>query len=149
MGKRKILIYSHDFPPIAGGGATYTYKVARGLTALGHEVTVLAPKKNGSAEDVAIDAACTFRVRRMGYRSSRPLGNILRGFFALLKEISRSKPDQVVLIDTESHLAAALVRKFLKFRYVLTVHEAMVISNIARKRKSGKFRSEERRVGKE
>lgn len=40
----KILLYSHEFLPFAGGIATYCYELACGLSETGHEVTVIARK---------------------------------------------------------------------------------------------------------
>ena len=40
----RIVLYSHEFLPFAGGIATYCYELSCGLSSSGHEVTVIAPK---------------------------------------------------------------------------------------------------------
>ena len=41
----KIVLYTHEFLPFAGGIATYCYELACGLSSSGHEVTVVTPKR--------------------------------------------------------------------------------------------------------
>ncbi len=61
----RILIPTADFPPIEGGISTVTLQVARELTKLGHEVTVIAPRFRGMSE---FDAAEPYSiVRYSGY----------------------------------------------------------------------------------
>ena len=37
----RFLLVNYEYPPIGGGAATATEKIAQGLRMLGHEVTVL------------------------------------------------------------------------------------------------------------
>jgi phosphatidylinositol alpha-1,6-mannosyltransferase len=61
----KILIPTADYPPIEGGISTLTLNIARELSAMGHEVTVVAPRFAGMAE---FDRAEPYRVVRFrGY----------------------------------------------------------------------------------
>ena len=43
----KVCLVSYEFPPDVGGEASYAHALASGLSSLGHEVTVLVPKKQG------------------------------------------------------------------------------------------------------
>jgi len=58
----KILIYTHEFIPWAGGVATYNYELAKGLSQLGQDVIVLAPKY--SNDDIILDQKMPFKVVR-------------------------------------------------------------------------------------
>ena len=40
--KKKVLVFSHEFPPQQGGEGTYAYELAFGLNKLSYEVYVLA-----------------------------------------------------------------------------------------------------------
>ena len=40
--KKKILIFSHEFPPMQGGEGTYAFELAKSLNKLNFEVHVLA-----------------------------------------------------------------------------------------------------------
>jgi len=61
----KILVPTADYPPIEGGIATVTLNAARELSALGHDVTVIAPAFDGMT---AFDAGEPYEVvRYRGY----------------------------------------------------------------------------------
>ncbi|GAH54075.1 unnamed protein product, partial [marine sediment metagenome] len=47
----KILLYTHEFPPFAGGAGIYTSNLAKGLNELGHNVIVLASAYKESSAD--------------------------------------------------------------------------------------------------
>ena len=40
--KKKVLVFSHEFPPQQGGAGTYAYELASGLSYLNFSVSVLA-----------------------------------------------------------------------------------------------------------
>ena len=40
--KKKVLVFSHEFPPQQGGAGTYAYELASGLNKLNYNVEVLA-----------------------------------------------------------------------------------------------------------
>lgn len=42
---KRVLIYTHEFPPFAGGAGVYSYDLAAGLADLGVEVHVATPKQ--------------------------------------------------------------------------------------------------------
>ncbi|MBN2119585.1 MAG: glycosyltransferase family 4 protein [Candidatus Omnitrophica bacterium] len=129
MEKKKTFIYSHDFPPIAGGGATYSYNLARQLSSLGHEIVVLAPRsRNKNCRD--IDDKAGFRIVRMPNRDKSTIKNILWGIPYFIYVLFKFRPEMVILIDMESQFVASIIRKVYKFDYIVTVHEASIISNI-------------------
>jgi len=55
----KILIITHNFPPIEGGISTHTYEMAKNFTEQGHRVLVAAPLIRGT---VRLDQKQSFRI---------------------------------------------------------------------------------------
>lgn len=47
----KILIFSHEIPPIAGGAGTYAYELSKSLAELGNDVYILTGESNDSKGD--------------------------------------------------------------------------------------------------
>ncbi|MGH7908773.1 MAG: glycosyltransferase family 4 protein [Thermodesulfobacteriota bacterium] len=118
----KVLIYTHEFPPFLGGLATTSFKLGKGISQAGLEVTVLAPLY--SAKDKDLDNSLNFRVIRMG-RFARNHGipspiKEASGFLSLTKAISEVKPDVVLFITRESHIVGGLLSN-LPFRAIVRV----------------------------
>ncbi len=61
-----IVIPTADFPPIEGGISTVALSLSRELTALGHDVTVIAPKLPGAEETDRIEEAAIIRFAGYG-----------------------------------------------------------------------------------
>ncbi len=117
-----ILIYTHEFPPFLGGLATSSFKLAKGISEAGGEVTVLAP--GYSARDKELDNEFNFRVIRMG-RLARNHGipspvKEAKGFFSLSNTLSQIKPDVVLFVTREAHIAGGLLLNF-PFKVVVRV----------------------------
>lgn len=121
----RILIPTADYPPIEGGISTVTLRLSRQLAALGHDVTVVAPRFPGQE---AFDAAEPARVVRFrGYAL---------GWFRLLPMLCAALPlaarsDLVLAINVAyggliglvarvlfrvPYIAFAYAYEFLKFR---------------------------------
>ena len=122
----KTLIYTHEFVPYAGGVATYNYELAKGLSELGQEVVVLAPKY--SSDDIILDQKMPFKVVRANLSIDSVMqlnGNIVKlpaSAYRFIKVLRRSKPDRVLITSAVAHESAALARLFYPFRFALTVH---------------------------
>lgn len=58
----RILVVSHEFPPIGGGGANACYYLTRGFCGKGHEVTVITANYQGLPEREVIDGVEVIRV---------------------------------------------------------------------------------------
>jgi glycogen synthase len=85
----RILLYTHEFPPFAGGAGVYTAGLAKGLSELGHEVTVVAP-----AYEEAIaqwDAQQPYTVDRMLLPGGRL--TVLAGSIGLIRAWLHLRPD--------------------------------------------------------
>lgn len=97
----RLLLVSHEFPPLAGGGAGAAANLARELAALGHEVTVLTSALAGQPARQETDGALVLRVpaarRRadrggLGHFAAFALGAGLRG-----PALARARGAQAVL----------------------------------------------------
>lgn len=118
----KALIYTHEFPPFLGGLATTSFKLGKGISEAGLEVTVIAPQY--SAQDKDLDKNFNFRVLRMG-KLARNHGipspiKEAAGFFSLIKVLSDVNPDVVIFITREAHIVGGLLSN-LPFRAIVRV----------------------------
>ena len=60
----KILILSHEYPPIGGGGANACYFLSREFARAGHQVTIVtAQYGNLPWEERTVDGVLIFRVQ--------------------------------------------------------------------------------------
>ncbi len=115
----KILLFTLEFPPFAGGAGVYTAGLAKGLYALGHEVIVLAPAYDDNYTEW--DAEQPYNVIRM----SLPRGKlkILAGSVNLVKTWMHLRTHTVFLTDSTAHLAASIALLFFPLPlYFITVH---------------------------
>lgn len=58
----KILIITHEFPPIGGGGANACYYLSKGYVEQGNEVTIVTANYNGLPERETINGVTVIRV---------------------------------------------------------------------------------------
>ncbi len=82
----RILLATNDFPPKVGGIQTYCYELAKNLTLLGEEVTVLAPRVEG---DLEFDRKQNFRITRVRNKLS-----LYGTFFSVLR---RKKVEKILI----------------------------------------------------
>ena len=118
----KVLIYTHEFPPFLGGLATTSYKLGKGISEAGLEVTVLAPQY--SAQDKDLDKSFNFGVLRMGILARNhgipsPIKEAA-GFLSLVKVLPEVKPDVVFFITREAHSVGGLLPN-LPFKVIVRV----------------------------
>lgn len=131
----KILIYTHEFIPWRGGVATYNYELAMGLSDLGHEVIVLAPKYY--PEDATLDKKMTFTV----VRTTLPIHSVMQlnrnikklpgSAYRFLRALQQYDPDRVLVTQVVAHESAALARLFRVFRFTLIVHGTEIYMHFA------------------
>lgn len=132
----RILIYTHEFLPRSGGVATYNYELAMGLSEMGQEVIVLAPRY--SADDSNLDKKVPFTV----VRTNLPIYSIMESKSSLvmlpvtayrfIKVLRDYKPDRILITEHAAHESAALARLYYPFRFTLTVHGTEVYLHFAR-----------------
>ncbi len=115
----KILLFTLEFPPYAGGAGIYTAGLAKGLYALGHEVYVLAPAYDD--EYTEWDAKQPYTVIRMWL----PRGNlkVLVGSVNLVKTWMQLRSPIIFVTDATAHLATSIaLLVFPTPNYFITVH---------------------------
>ncbi|MBI2992909.1 MAG: glycosyltransferase family 4 protein [Gammaproteobacteria bacterium] len=112
----RILMMTSEFPPRVGGIATHVAELARGLAALGHQVTVIAPAAAGAG---AFDAACDKYtvIRHQSFLRAKPLYNLL--LRRLLTRLRTAKEFDVVHVHGLRPLRVALE---LRLPVVFTNH---------------------------
>ena len=76
----KILIVTHNFPPIDGGIATHVSEIARNLHALGQVPIVVAPSSERTKQ---VDAQLPYEVVRMPASRSRYVRLFITGLYTL------------------------------------------------------------------
>lgn len=131
----KILIYTHEFIPWRGGVATYNYELAKGLSDLGNEVIVLAPKYY--PEDTTLDKKMTFTV----VRTTLPIHSVMQlnrnikklpgSAYRFLRVLQQYDPDRVLVTQVVAHESAALARLFRVFRFTLIIHGTEIYMHFA------------------
>jgi glycosyltransferase involved in cell wall biosynthesis len=93
-----VLIPTDSFPPVCGGSGWSTYELARGLRALGHEVTIVQPRPGEAAgvREIDYDGFC---VRQFG----APAPNVpyVRNYYKSEK-LTRSLSDYLVTLLRET-----------------------------------------------
>lgn len=115
----KILLYTHEFPPFAGGAGIYTSNLAKGLSELGHNVTVLAPAYKKSSANW--DVKQLYLVIRI-HLPQRNEFRFLRGCLYLIKNWIHLKPDIALITDVGAQISATLATIFFLPRYSITIH---------------------------
>lgn len=116
-GGKRILMLTHEFPPMRGGIARYASELATAAHALGHDVTVLAP--NGNENCFGLDRRSPLRIIRFSGAAYSP-----RELPALLWRTARINTDRFDLIhavDPSYVMALALVKRFRRIDYQATV----------------------------
>jgi glycosyltransferase involved in cell wall biosynthesis len=124
----KILVLTHEFPPVGGGGGRVALDLAAGLARRGHEIRVLTAHLDGLP---AVEMMENVRVERIG--ASRAAA--FRAGFAEMAEYDRRavtigrkiirqwKPDLIhVHFAVPAGAAAYALHRLSGIPYVLTVH---------------------------
>ena len=127
---QKILIYTHEFPPISGGAGRYSYEIAEGLSKSADNISILTTKRN--KEDCKLDLGLPFKI----YRMPKVLGNKERllGLCQFIWFYLKLKPDWVVITDKWAQEVCSLVCLLFPFKYIVTIHGSEVlINNMSRK----------------
>ncbi|MFQ5599189.1 MAG: glycosyltransferase family 4 protein [Candidatus Krumholzibacteriia bacterium] len=116
--RRRVLILTHEFPPYAGGVATYAHAMADAAARAGHQVTVVAPDY-GCCTDRQ-DATARFEVRRYraGVYSWRKLPQLL---WRTLR-FARGGYDVVHAVDWPDILALAFWKRLFRIPFTATVY---------------------------
>jgi len=116
----KVLVVTFEYPPYAGGIATYTLTVAEALARLACEVRVLAPAYRGSA---ALDAGLASTTVRMPVgHGTNELVRFVPGLVHLHAELARFRPDVALLASDLAHGIGAVACSARAVPFVTVVH---------------------------
>ena len=113
----KILLATNDFPPRIGGIQTYCYELAKNLTLLDEEVTVLAPRVEG---DLEFDKKQNFKTIRI-----RNKLNLYLTFFSILR---RERIERVLVAHRANYARLASWTNLLwKTSYDIVVYGGEIL----------------------
>ncbi len=118
----KILIYTHEFPPFAGGAGIYSYDLAVGLAGLGVEVHVATPGPPRPDESGVWGSLIRLPVHYM----ARWQTEIPWAHYFLLRLYWRHRFDMLLVTERVAQARLALL-KHPWFRYVTVVHGSEVL----------------------
>jgi len=124
----RILVLSHEFPPVGGGGGRVAQDIARGLAARGHELRVLTAHLDGLPDSETVDGVQVERIatkRKAAFRAE--LGEMANYNWAAVsagRHIIRTwQPDLIhAHFAVPAGAAAYVLSRLTGIPYVLTVH---------------------------
>jgi glycosyltransferase involved in cell wall biosynthesis len=124
----RILVLTHEFPPVGGGGGRVAQDISNSLVRRGHEICVLTAHLEGLSSDEIVDGVRIQRIpskRQAAFRAE--FLEMARYDWAALtfgiKLIREWKPDLIhVHFAVPAGAAAFALSKLTGVPYVLTVH---------------------------
>ena len=124
----KILVLTHEFPPVGGGGGRVAQDIAGGLARRGHQVRVLTAHLEGLLRDETMDGVRIQRVASMRREAFRAEFSemVYYDWSALtvgLKIVREWKPDVIhAHFAVPAGAVAFVLSKLTGVPYVLTAH---------------------------
>ena len=124
----RILVLTHEFPPVGGGGGRVALDICEGLAHRGHEVTVLTAQCGDLPQKEVQDNLRLIRIRsgrRQPFRAdlSAMLGYVWASFWQGLRLIRRWRPDVIhVHFAVPAGVSAWALWLVTGVPYVLTAH---------------------------
>lgn len=116
-GTKRILMLTHEFPPMRGGISRYAVELATAASQLGHDVTVLAPNCDRDCRE--LDSKYPFVTER--YHASAYGPKELPALLWRTASVDSSKFDLIHAVDPSFVMALAFVQKFKRLDYQATV----------------------------
>ncbi len=124
----KILVLTHEFPPVGGGGGRVAQDIAHGLTQRGHKVHILTAHLEGLPDHEMLDGVHIQRIasmRREAFRAG--FADMARYDWSAvmdgLKIIRAWKPDVIhAHFAVPAGAAALILSKLTGIPYLLTAH---------------------------
>ena len=123
----RVLVLTFEFPPFAGGVATYTRTVARGLESLGCQVLVLAPDYPGQQ---TVDREGPFRTTRMPVgHGEKELWRFFPALTALRRALRQFRPHVALLTSDLAHGVGAIACSLERVVFVPVIHGSEVVKH--------------------
>ncbi|MEF8795264.1 MAG: glycosyltransferase family 4 protein, partial [Salinivenus sp.] len=125
--RMRLLVVTQDFPPDVGGIQTYSWELARRLSAKASALEVVAPARPAAA---AVDRAAPFRVTRV---SGRPDLLPLTGLPAVYRRARALRPDRALHAQWQTVGLSLLARRLTGWprRIVCAAHGRELLFNPA------------------
>jgi glycosyltransferase involved in cell wall biosynthesis len=124
----RILVLTHEYPPVGGGGGQAARDICAGLAARGHAVQVLTAHHGNLAHKAELDGVTVRRLnslRRLPFKASLTAmgGYVAAAVAAGQAEIRRFRPDLIhVHFAVPAGAAAYALHNLTRVPYVLTAH---------------------------
>lgn len=124
----RILVLTHEFPPVGGGGGQAALDTCQGFVQRGHEVQLLTAHMDGLNYHENLDGIQVRRVsslRRIPYQAGllSMLGFIIAGLLVGSNHIRSWRPDVIhVHFAVPAGLVAWVLSRLYDVPYVLTAH---------------------------
>jgi L-malate glycosyltransferase len=124
----RILVFSHEYPPVGGGGGRVAQDLCQGLAARGHQVRVLTARLGDQPEYSQQQGVEVYRLdsgRREPFRADlrAMAGYLFASFWAGWKMAREWKPDVLhVHFAVPAGPVAWLLHRLTGIPYVLTAH---------------------------
>lgn len=121
----KILVVSHEFPPIGGGGANACYFLTKGLVDKGHEVTVVTANYQNMPQEEKINGVNIIRVNALRQHKEHcsfkeMLSYLMKAYPVAKKLHKKEKFDScLVFFGIPSGPIGYLLKKKYKLPYVI------------------------------
>ena len=96
----KILVLTHEYPPVGGGGGQVAQDICHGMVERGHEITVVTAHMEGLPKEEIDNGICLRRIpslRREAFRADLMAmgGYVLSGLWTSYRLIKRWQPDLI------------------------------------------------------
>ena len=124
----KILVLTHEYPPVGGGGGQVAQDICHGMVERGHEITVVTAHMEGLPKE-EIDNGIYLRripsLRREAFRADLMAmgGYVLSGLWTSYRLIKRWQPDLIhVHFAVPGGALAWMLSKMTGVPYVMTIH---------------------------
>jgi glycosyltransferase involved in cell wall biosynthesis len=124
----RILVLTHEFPPVGGGGGHAAFDTCQGFVKRGHEVHLLTAHMKGLPRKEIVNGIRITRFssfRRLPFKADllAMTGFILAGFWVGLRQVRSWHPDIIhVHFAVPGGPVAWLLSKLTKTPYVVTAH---------------------------